>query len=73
MKYIVFEGDEMIIFSNTMKHEKVAEIFGLLPISAGRIYADPDTCQCYGRSDTLDIDSRKEIDTKLLQDLIEKN
>jgi hypothetical protein len=79
MKYIVTERDgieEMFVFPDTINHDCMAEVLGRIkntthvtwkrvprrPISAGFITVDGE---CYGRSETLNLDSRGLPDTVL--------
>jgi hypothetical protein len=81
MKYICVENEkgehEIIMFPKTINHDVMAESVSRMknqthgnwerewrtPISAGFVRGD---LQCYGRSETLDLDSRPE-DTEILQ------
>jgi hypothetical protein len=81
MKYICVENErgeqEIIMFHKTINHDVMAESVSLMknqthgnwerecrtPISAGFVDGE---WRCYGRSETLDLDSRPE-DTKILQ------
>jgi len=79
MKYVVVkrgENEEQIfIFPCAIDHDAFAEVLSYIkeggrnwkrefakPISAG--FTDGETC--FGRSETLNLDSRKDIDTALL-------
>jgi hypothetical protein len=77
MKYIVTDhgGNESIhLFPHTHRHDEVAK--GLLgkPISAGSVMAIKNgsgmILKCFGESTTLDLPSRKE-DTSLLMEHLE--
>ncbi len=81
MKYIIIklEGEEEIfIFPRTVDHDSMHEVLHMLKmgganwrrdfkevVSAGFITNNA----CYGRSETLDVDSRPELDTALLRAL----
>jgi hypothetical protein len=82
MKYICVEKEdgkqEIIVFPKTIDHDVMAESVGRMknstygnwkrewrtPVSAGFVTMD---WKCYGRSETLDLDSRPEEDTEILQ------
>lgn len=76
-KYITFEDDvlglqHVVIFSNYIKHSDMADIMARLyarPISAGFVELSDEGPVCYGRSESLRLDSRPEIDTKLARKL----
>lgn len=67
VKYIRTKDNEIIVFGEIMKH---SDFKILNPISAGFISfginkeGNP-TCSCYGRSISLDLDSKPEEDTIL--------
>lgn len=81
MKYIVTvdhdDREEIFIFPKTVDHDCMAEVLGhiknqswgqweriwRLPVSAGFT----DGVKCWGRSETLGMDSRGEVDEKLLR------
>lgn len=78
MKYVVVETngvEQLFIFPKEINHDRFAEVLSYIregdrnwsreyrePISAGFT----DGLSCYGRSESLDLDSRKE-DTQLLK------
>lgn len=79
MKYIVTERngiEEMFVFPDTINHDCMAEVINRIknnsqgnwyrvprrPISAGFITVDGE---CYGRSETLNLNSRGVTDTVL--------
>lgn len=80
MKYVVVEseeqGEQLFIFPKNIEHDRFVD--GLKAIRIGddrnwkRIYREPisagftDLKRCYGRSETLDLDSRNGADTTLL-------
>ena len=61
-KYIVTKDGCMVIFENFLEHSR---FIGLRPISAGFIWFDGGRCGCYGRSESLKLESRPEIDTEI--------
>jgi len=67
-KYIVFDFDaieDMIIFSGLHTHDQIANNFlRYTPISAGFIEINDGKPFCYGKSISLELESR-EIDTKI--------
>ena len=81
MKYIVTEdedgNEEIFTFPNSVNHDCMAEALGRIknqthgswkrinryPISAGFVGKDN---KCYGMSETLNLKSRPDADTKLL-------
>jgi hypothetical protein len=83
MKYICMKNDagmeEMFLFPRWVNHDCMEEALARIkdqthgnwlrelrePISAGFVSA---TLNCHGKSETLGLDSRGEIDTKLLKD-----
>lgn len=67
-KYIVFKSTinldtdkTPIVFPSTLPHREVSKVFvllGLRPVSAGFCYIDEEgSYKCYGRSESLNIDS----------------
>lgn len=81
MKYVMFfvEGELInqaipVIFPNVLVHEDVAEAVKTMPgmqnakpISAGEVTFNPVDCaHCDGRSDTLDLASRGERDSRII-------
>lgn len=73
MKYITYinqlELADIRIFSSMVKHSNVeAEMDFPDLLGAGFIEFEFDgTAECYGHSESLKLDSRKELDTKILQ------
>lgn len=66
-KYIVFDAgviEDIIVFSLIQDHAKMANRLMLKPVSAGFIMFRETGPQCYGKSRSLDLESR-EIDTKI--------
>lgn len=84
MKYVVVknedtETEEIYLFPRFVNHDDFADITSYIKMSTGRdwtrSYRIPVSAgfvdasfQCSGRSETLDLDSRNDVDTKLLQD-----
>ena len=79
MKYVVVESDEqgeqMFIFPENVDHDRMAETLSSIRHGGrqwNRIYRKPvsagftDGVTCYGRSETLDLNSRP-ADTQLLR------
>lgn len=83
MKYVVVErGDieEIFLFPTHIDHDSFAGVLSYIKTGGRnwkREYADPisagftDGVVCYGRSVTLNLDSRKDVDTELLRNRIE--
>lgn len=83
MKYIVTQNEqgneEIFVFPNTINHDCMADALARIktqmfsnwerqfriPIRAGFV---SQNLQCYGRSESLDLDSNPELDNKLLLD-----
>ena len=72
MKYIVYEDkkfdvEAMIIFPPFVEHKTMADKLGHEVLSAGFIGKDGDVdYRCYGHSTSLDIYSRGQEDTRIL-------
>lgn len=69
-KYIVFDTDlleEMFIFGDTIQHNDVARMLGVRDkiISAGFIQVSEDKAAAYGKSISLGVESREEIDSQI--------
>ena len=68
LKYVMVREtclDVPIVFPNLIKHSEIARKEDI--VSAGFCVIDgPENSQCYGRSDSLGIESRPE-DTKILR------
>lgn len=71
-KYIAFKNNmnlEKIVLFNHCTHEEMWHgmiLFGIPePVGAG--FVDMKSMTCYGRSETLNLNSRPELDTKLLR------
>jgi hypothetical protein len=65
-KYIQTRNGSIIVFSAAIKHN---EFLSFDPVSAGFISIGVDkegnpTCSCYGRSESLKLNSREEEDTR---------
>ena len=82
MKYICTDsdyGEEIFIFPRTVNHDAMAEVLCRIknhthgnwrrvfrnPISAGFVDIN---CNCFGKSETLGIESRGAVDTSLLHE-----
>jgi len=68
-KYIVFDSgaiEDIIIFSMIQDHAMMAHRLRLMPVSAGFVEFLIDGPVCYGKSMSLELDSR-EIDTKIVR------
>ena len=80
MKYICMNNngvEEVFTFPSTIDHDAMEEVLSRIknhtignwervfrfPVSAGFVMNG----KCFGRSETLDLDSREEIDTKILR------
>lgn len=75
MKYIIFEGRlhaEPLIFTTTQEHAELARVMEPTlgkPVSAGFLDLTLGEVSAYGRSDSLDIESRPE-DSLIINKLI---
>ncbi|QDP60378.1 MAG: hypothetical protein GOVbin1096_6 [Prokaryotic dsDNA virus sp.] len=72
MKYVRFvdfnEIECIIVFSTHMNHrETVRGIGHIKVVSAGFVYQSSGLLFCEGRSESLNVDSNPEADTKLLR------
>lgn len=66
-KYVKTENDEIIIFSELQQHKDFKHFS---PVSAGFVLFKTDkdgnvTCECYGESISLSLESDPQIDTLL--------
>ncbi len=72
MKYIIVEGaygyPTAYIFSDNVQHADMAQQVNKADkvLGAGFVTYGPDGLVCFGRSVSLDIKSRNEIDTKII-------
>ncbi len=74
MKYVVFKRhdsnvEHVVIFSETLIHKQVAErLRASEAVAAGFVFMDMDKAlaHCHGRSETLNIGNRGEIDNQLI-------
>lgn len=64
MKYVNHEDLGIVIFPNVTSHAKMARMLGGRITSAG--FVDMGTGECFGRSETLNLNS-DEKDTRLLR------
>lgn len=76
LKYIVLDapgGEAPIIFPRSFYHSYVAGLFsGMTVLGAGFVEIGEDVSggvRCYGTSSSLRIDSRGDVDTKLVNDV----
>lgn len=60
MKYIVTEGQGVIIFSNGFTHSDVEAKMRVKAVGAGMIHISPDEIKCFGESISIGIKSRSE-------------
>lgn len=70
MKYIIFIGDEFVLFPEFQDHSSM--VGNRIPISAGfcRIYKNPNNeidISCYGNSTSLKLQSRGEEDEEVIK------
>lgn len=79
MKYVVVtseeQGNQLFIFPKNINHDSFAEILSYIKVGEGRnwkrVFRKPisagftDGTKCYGKSESLNLSSRKE-DTELL-------
>lgn len=80
-KYICVEygqaADTIIIFPEHITHKDVARGIcncNVHPVSAGFIHQKNDgTYMCHGRSETLNMDSRPELDAALANKMFRRN
>lgn len=77
MKYIVINNsgfEEPVMFGETMTHSDVALALAGFDatniVSAGFVVGNSEGLTCYGRSVSLDKDSRPEEDTKLINRML---
>lgn len=73
MKYIVVDGgltECLYIFPEHIQHDVMLFRTGGILISAGFVVLTYDGLECYGKSVSLKVESRPEIDTKLLKSFI---
>ena len=88
MKYVVTQQEdgteEIFLFANSVHHDCMGELLGYIinqrhgswlrvyrePIAAGFVYPD---LGCYGRSETLGLESRGDVDTALLKQTLGLN
>ena len=86
MKYIIFKGDwglsRPVIFDSGLSHmEMVRNVIDPLEwetetelkhkiLSAGFVILTDDGIQCYGRSETLDLGSREEQDSNMINRML---
>lgn len=73
MKYIVVDdglSDSIYIFPNHVQHYYMLANLGGELISAGFVVFTATGLECYGKSVSLKVEARPEIDTKLLKSLI---
>lgn len=64
-KYVVINGDDMIIFPPTMAHSQFKNMGNITSAGLIRIYGgDPPDCgiSCFGKSESLNIESNPEHD-----------
>lgn len=70
MKYVIFQGNGFVypvLFADHTTHAQV-KIEGAYPIAAG--FVRFDSCNlphCYGKSDSLHLESRGEIDDNIIR------
>lgn len=80
MKYVVLKPNDkelIFIFAKSIDHDRFVEAMEAMRYGDKsnweRLYPNPisagftDGVKCFGRSETLDLDSRKEIDSFLLR------
>ena len=79
MKYVVVtseeQGEQLFVFPKNINHDSFAEILSYIKVDEGhnwkRVFRKPiaagftDGTKCYGKSESLNLSSRKE-DTELL-------
>ena len=72
MKYVMFDYEIPVIFPTYIGHNEL-KISSKIPTSAGFIAIGTDkcgvTCECYGKSISLRLQSR-EIDSKICQKIL---
>lgn len=72
-KYIIIGRDEMpIVFPELLKHSDVARQMGGAHnvTGAGFCHITDDKYVCYGESTSLNVKSRQEVDSKILNTLL---
>lgn len=73
MKYIVVDNGSWIdpyIFSEAVQHFEMASNIHGDVISAGFVYWTPNGLECYGESISLDVKSRPEEDSKMINKML---
>ena len=67
MKYIIYDDNQVFIFDQSWSHQNVVFNLNLENIlSAGMIDIRDNIITCWGESTTLDIKSRKSVDTNII-------
>lgn len=69
MKYIIFSNRQAIIFSRDIEHRDMAQqTYGVNRVfSAGFVTKHNDQIKCYGKSTSLDVDSKPEQDKAIIE------
>lgn len=60
LKYVVISGTQPIIFPNTLTHADVARYTGGMVTSAGFCSKNPNGWDCWGRSESCNVNSTAE-------------
>lgn len=71
MKYIVFDAPrEIVLFGLTTKHSVMAGVIRRPVLSAGFVKSEKGDLVCFGRSDSLDVESRGKFDVELIHEQV---
>ena len=72
MKYVIFEPEyavpEAMIFSDNVIHKVAAACYKTKPVAAGFFNCSNGVIKCYGKSDSLKLNSRPLIDKDIVLD-----
>ena len=71
-KYVIVDSGLLypIVFSEMIHHAEVVRAFGGCPIGAGFCYVDNNKYVCYGEATSLNVESRGEVDSLILNNLL---
>ena len=70
-KYVIYEDDEVehyVVFDMLIDHSEMARRMGIGAkiLSAGFVQFGPDGAYCYGESVSLNMKSRDDVDSKII-------
>jgi hypothetical protein len=71
-KYVVIDSGLLypIVFSDMLNHAELVRAFGGCAVGAGFCYIDSNRYVCYGESTSLNVPSRGEVDSLILNTLL---